>query len=436
MKMKMKKLVGMVLAFTVTATSLIGCGSSGGDVKTQGGADPSGKVTLKMAVWDKDKTAYLKPVVDEYKSKNPNVDIELLDISSAEYQDKLSVMLSGGSDDIDIITVKDTPGYSSMVNKNQLESLDSYISKDGIKLESYSGTAEQLKVKDKLYALPFRSDFWLLYYNKDIFDKAKIAYPTNDMTWSQYEELAKKLASGDGANRVYGTHDHTWRSTVQLPAVLDGKNTIIQKDYSFLKPYYEMALRMQKDKVMMDYASLKTGSIHYLGVFENNQTAMLPMGSWFMGTLMADKEKGTAKMNWGVVKYPHADGIKPGTTIGTITSLAINSKSAKKDAAWNFIKFFSGEQGASITAKAGTIPAIKNDDVIKTITAQKGFPTDEESKKALETVKTYLEMPVNAKSATIEVILNEEHDLIMTGSVNVDAGLKEMSKRVSEELEK
>jgi multiple sugar transport system substrate-binding protein len=45
-------------------------------------------------------------------------------------------------------------------------------------------------------------------------------------------------------------------------------------------------------------------------------------------------------------------------------------------------------------------------------------------------------MPVNAKSATIEVILNEEHDLIMTGSVNVDAGLKEMSKRVSEELEK
>lgn len=434
--MKMKKLISIVLTFTLTATALIGCGSSTADSKAQGGKDSSGKVTLKMAVWDKDKTAYLKPVVDEYKAKNPNVEIELLDISSAEYTDKLSVMLSGGSDDIDLITVKDTPGYSSMVNKNQLESLDSYISKDSIKLDSYSGTAEQLKVKDKLFALPFRSDFWLLYYNKDIFDKAKIAYPTNDMTWAQYEELAKKIASGDGTNRVYGTHDHTWRSTVQLPAVLDGKNTIIQKDYSFLKPYYEMALRMQKDKVMMDYASLKTGSIHYSGVFENNQTAMLPMGSWFMGTLMADKAKGTANVNWGVVKYPHADGVKPGTTIGTITSLAINSKSAKKDAAWDFLKFFSGEQGAAIIAKVGTIPAIKSNDVIKTITAQNGFPTDEESKKALETVKTYLEMPVNAKSASIEVILNEEHDLIMTGSINVDEGLKEMSKRVSEELEK
>lgn len=433
--MKMKKLVSMVVVFTLTAASLIGCGSSTPD-KAQGGKDASGKVTLKMAVWDKDKTAYLKPVIEEYKTKNPNVDIELLDISSAEYQDKLSVMLSGGSDDIDLITVKDTPGYSSMVNKNQLESLDSYISKDGIKLESYSGTAEQLKVKDKLYALPFRSDFWLLYYNKDIFDKAKIAYPTNDITWTQYEELAKKIGSGDGASRVYGTHDHTWRSTVQLPAVLDGKNEIIQKDYSFLKPYYEMALRMQKDKVMMDYASLKTGSIHYSGVFENNQTAMLPMGSWFMGQLMADKEKGTAKMNWGVVKYPHADGVKPGTTIGTITSLGINSKSSKKDAAWDFLKFFTGEQGAAAIAKTGTLPAIKSDDVIKTVTAQKGFPTDEESKKALETVKTYLEMPVNAKSSAVETILNEEHDLIMTGSINVDDGLKEMGKRVSEALAK
>ncbi|MDS0525787.1 sugar ABC transporter substrate-binding protein [Clostridium sp. SHJSY1] len=434
--MKIKKLVSMVVAFSLTVTALIGCGSSSESNNTQGGADSSGKVTLKMAVWDKDKTAYLQPVIDAYKTKNPNVDIELLDISSAEYQDKLSVMLSGGSDDIDIITVKDTPGYSSMVNKNQLEPLDSYISKDGINLDAYSGTAEQLKVSDKLYAIPFRNDFWVLYYNKDIFDKANIAYPTNDMTWKQYEELAEKVASGEGSNRIYGTHDHTWRSTVQLPAVLDGKNTIIQNDYSFLKPYYEMALKMQNDKVMMDYSSLKTGSIHYSGVFENNQTAMLPMGSWFIGQLISDKKSGTANMNWGVVKYPHADGVEPGTTIGTITSLAINSKSSKKDSAWNFIKFFTGEEGADIIAKNGTIPAIKSKNVIETISSTEGFPTDEMSKKALETAKTYLEMPVNDKSAAIEVILNEEHDLIMTGSISVDAGLKEMGERVSEALKK
>lgn len=432
--MKTKKIISVLLTLAVASSVFIGCGSKK-DTKEEGNVSGE-KVTLKMSVWDKDKTAYLQPVIDAYKAQNENVDIELVDISSAEYQDKLSVMLSGGSDDIDIITVKDTPGYSSMVNKGQLEPLTSYIEKDKVNLNLYSGTTEQMTIDNELYSLPFRSDFWVLYYNKDLFDKAGVEYPTNDMTWKQYEELARKMTSGSGAEAVYGSHYHTWRSTVQLPAVLDGKNSIIQEDYSFLKPFYEMVLGMQKDKVVMDYGSLKTGSIHYSGVFENEQIAMLPMGSWYIGTVIASHDKGTADMNWGIVKYPHADGVEPGTTVGTITSLGINSKSSKKDAAWDFIKFFSGEEGAKVVANSGTLPAIKTDSIVDTIAGTKGFPTDANSKEALNTVKTYLEMPVDSKSALIEIILNEEHDLIMTGSVDIDAGLKEMANRVKEELNK
>lgn len=432
--MKTKKIISVLLTLAVASSVFIGCGSKK-DTKEEGNVSGE-KVTLKMSVWDKDKTAYLQPVIDAYKAQNENVDIELVDISSAEYQDKLSVMLSGGSDDIDIITVKDTPGYSSMVNKGQLEPLTSYIEKDKVNLNLYSGTTEQMTIDNELYSLPFRSDFWVLYYNKDLFDKAGVEYPTNDMTWKQYEELARKMTSGSGAEAIYGSHYHTWRSTVQLPAVLDGKNSIIQEDYSFLKPFYEMVLGMQKDKVVMDYGSLKTGSIHYSGVFENEQIAMLPMGSWYIGTVIASHDKGTADMNWGIVKYPHADGVEPGTTVGTITSLGINSKSSKKDAAWDFIKFFSGEEGAKVVANSGTLPAIKTDSIVDTIAGTKGFPTDANSKEALNTVKTYLEMPVDSKSALIEIILNEEHDLIMTGSVDIDAGLKEMANRVKEELNK
>ena len=28
----------------------------------------------------------------------------------------------------------------------------------------------------------------MLYYNKDLFDKANVPYPSNDMTWDEYEE--------------------------------------------------------------------------------------------------------------------------------------------------------------------------------------------------------------------------------------------------------
>ena len=85
----------------------------------------------------------------------------------------------------------------------------------------------------------------MLYFNKDLFDKAGVPYPSADMTWDEYEELAKKMTSGEGSAKVYGTHNHTWQALVSNWAVQDGKNTLMSEDYSFLKPYYEQALRMQ-----------------------------------------------------------------------------------------------------------------------------------------------------------------------------------------------
>ena len=86
------------------------------------------------------------------------------------------------------------------------------------------------------------------------------------MTWDEYEALAKKMTSGEGSEKVYGSHNHTWQALVANWAVQDGKNTLMSEDYSFLKPYYEQALRMQDEGVVQSYANLKTGSIHYLSL--------------------------------------------------------------------------------------------------------------------------------------------------------------------------
>ncbi|MNC20263.1 hypothetical protein D3C75_682080 [compost metagenome] len=98
------------------------------------------------------------------------------------------------------------------------------------------------------------------------------------------------------------------------------------------------------------------------------------------------------------------------------------------------MKFVTGEEGAKVIASTGTIPAIKSDEVINTITSMDGFPADENSKAALTTVKTYLEMPMHEKSADIEVILNEAHDNIMTKNTSIDQGLKDMNTRVQQLL--
>ena len=443
----MKKLISVLLVIAMSVGMLAACGtstppaaSSSAPPATSSSAPtpeaPAKKepVTLKWAMWDLDATAYYKPLVDAYVAKNPHVTIEYVDLGSADFMTMLSTQLSGGAD-LDVLTIKDIPGYANLVKQNHLEPLKSYIASSGIDTSLYGGTTEQITVNNEVYALPFRSDFWLIFYNKDLFDKAGVAYPTNDMTLTQYDELARKMTSGSGANKIYGNHYHTWRSAVQLFGILDGKNTIVDGTYDFLKPYYQLILKQQDDGICQDYATLKTSSIHYSGVFYNNQIAMMNMGSWFIATQIAKVKEGESlATNWGLAKYPHPDGVPAGTTLGTITSLSVNANSKNKDAALDFMKFVTGPEGAGVIAATGTIPAIKNDEVVASITSIEGFPTDAASKEALKTTKTYLEMPMHEKSADIEVVLNECHDNIMTKNTTIDQAITDMNTRIAEIL--
>lgn len=85
-----------------------------------------------------------------------------------------------------------------MADKEQLLPIDEFIKKDNLDLSIYKGAAEQLQYNGVSYALPYRNDWYVLYYNKDLFDAAGVEYPSNDMTWQEYYDLAAKLTSRRG----------------------------------------------------------------------------------------------------------------------------------------------------------------------------------------------------------------------------------------------
>lgn len=440
MKKMWKKAMALMLALLMVA-GLAACGggdtgdssqapenSQSAESKAPEGNEPAGDedVTLKWAVWDINLTTYYQPLIDAYVADHPNVKIEMVDLGSSDYQNALITQLTGNAD-LDVVCVKDIPGYANLVKGGYLADM----SGEGIDASLYGGTIEQITVDGKFYALPFRSDHWVVYYNKDLFDTAGVDYPTNDMTIAQYDELARKVTSGTGADKVYGSHFHTWRSAPSLFAVLDGEHTVVDGNYDFMKSTYEWVLAEQNDGICQDYGTLKATSTHYSGVFFNNQVAMMNMGSWFIPTQIEKVKSGESlATNWGIVKYPHPEGVAAGTTLGTITSVAVNEASSKKDAAMDFVKFVGGEQGAEIIAKTGTFPAIKSDAVLDELAKMDGFPTDENSKEALSTTQVYLEMPMHDKAADIEGVLNEAHDGIMTGAMTIDEGIQKMNDEV------
>lgn len=448
--MKLKKLAALSLAAITAAGSLAGCGSgtsnsAGSATETKAAAADSGAkaeapaaaegetVKLTVSVWDNESSPQFKAIAGAFMKQNPNVEVELIDTQADEYDNKLTVMLAGGDSDPDVIMVKNAETQTTMKNKNQLLCLDDYIKADNVDLSVYSGAAEQLQMDGQQYTLPYRQDWYVLYYNKDAFDAANVEYPAEDMTWDEYEALARKMTSGEGSAKIYGTHNHTWMALVSNWAVQDGKNTLMAEDYTFLKPWYEQAVRMQDDGIVQSYANLKTGSIHYISVFEQGQCAMIPMGTWFASTLISDKKDGKFDFNWGVTKLPHPEGVEAGSTVGSVTPIAINAKTDVPDTAWAFVKFATSEEGAQILAENGVFPAISSDNVISILGSMDGFPED--GKAALEIKNFVFDRPLDAKMAAVRKVIEEEHDLIMIGEEDIDTGIANMNERAKEARE-
>lgn len=464
-----KKLVSTILTTAMIAGMLSGCGGSADngaadtapaqdtEVQEETPADDSTgaqeetpaedtadaaasgeAVTLKWAIWDKDITPYWNAIKEGYEAANPNVTIEMTDLGSTDYMTVLATELSGSGSDFDVVTIKDVPGYATLVSKNTLEPLDSYISEAGIDLAQYGGVDKQVTVDGSLYELPFRNDFWVVFYNKDLFDAAGVDYPTNDMTFDEYDALARQLTDTTFGSQVYGAHYHTWRSAVQLFGVLDGKHSILDGEYDFFKPYYEMVLNEEKDQVCRNYADLSAEGLHYSAAFSGGDVAMMNMGSWFISTMIASLESGEYDSslcgNWGIVKYPHADGVEAGSTLGTITGLSVTSVSENKDAAFDFVKWVSGEEGAKVMAQTGNFPALMNDEVAGIISSLEGFPTDDASKEALNVSNLYLEVPYAENVSEINDILDTYHKSIMNQEITIDEGIASMNEEVGKIL--
>lgn len=414
-----------------TASSAPASSEASSQASASGSSEP---VTLKWAIWDESTTQYWGDIKAAYEASHEGVTIEMVDLGSTDYMTVLATELSGSGSDFDVVTIKDVPGYATLVQKNAILALDDYIKADGVDLAQYAGATDQVLVDGKLYELPFRNDFWVIFYNKDLFDAKGVPYPTNDMTFEEYDALARQMTDTSFGAQVYGAHYHTWRSAVQLFGVLDGEHTILDGEYSAFQPYYEMVLNQENDGVCRKYTDLKTEGLHYSAAFSGGDVAMLNMGSWFIATMISNLQSGEYDSslcgNWGIVKYPHAEGVEAGSTLGTITGLSVTAASDTPDAAWEFVKWVSGEEGAAVMASSGNFPAIMTDEVKDMIAGLEGFPTDAESKEALSVSNLYLEVPYGENVSEINSVLDSYHGSIMTGEMSIEEGINKMNEEV------
>lgn len=308
-------------------------------------------VTLRMSVWGSlsDQEAY-QARLDLAAEQFPNITVELL-YTPDDYDQRIQTMMAGG-DSPDIVQVAEAiHGFSS---RGQLLALDSLVEASGLDLAARFGTNHlQYQYEGGLYALPDRGGAMIVYYNRDMFDAAGIAYPTNEWTWEDFLSAAQALTVRDGdAVTQYGFAAGGWwpwwMSFIYQNggAVLDENGLPVINSAEVveaLQLYNDLVYTYEVAPSPEDYANLGTNSPDPL--FAQGKVAMIMTGFWNIASL-----RDVPDLNWDIA--PVWGNVERGT-VAFGSGLAISSATAHPEEAFQIIEFLTGEAAQTVIVERG-----------------------------------------------------------------------------------
>jgi len=200
MKKNFKKIVAFGLCAAMSIMALAGCGGGSGD---GGSSESGGKTELSFGIWDENQRAAMEKLVEAYEKENEDVSIEiqLTPYKGGEYWTKLEAAATGGkAPDVFWLNVLHLDAY---VDGGILADMTEAIAGSDIN-DSFPETLVNNYVRDGVnYAVPKDFDTNALWYNKEIFDAANVAYPTDDMTYEDLVKTAEDLKAAGLDDGVY-----------------------------------------------------------------------------------------------------------------------------------------------------------------------------------------------------------------------------------------
>lgn len=193
--MKAKRVLGLLLAATMTLGSLAGCGGepekSEGSEGAEAGSSGDEEVTLRVLATGTD---YPEVIDEAVKEKFPNVSLEWETISWNDLNGKMQQYMQSGMPDIVIGKSQDANNYGSY---NVWADLTDKPYMDKVSEQALPGVT----IEDKVLGMSCTALYGGVFYNKKIFEEQNLEIPT---TWDEMEEVVQKL--NDAGITPFATH--------------------------------------------------------------------------------------------------------------------------------------------------------------------------------------------------------------------------------------
>lgn len=377
MKLMKKSLTVLLTAAMMPAALLIGCAKApeSKDAAAPAASQPAAKTddaapkktageveTIKFSGWgDPQEKEVFTKLLKSFEAANPNIKVEYIHVPD-DYVGKMNTILAGGNAP-DIFYVPDGD-FGRWVSQGVLMPIDSYMKSTNINVSDiwenalirYRYDGAKMGV-GPLYCLPKDIGPTVLYYNKDLFTKANVPFPSADkpMTFQELIDVAKKLThtNSDGKIDQYGMGPIWWEGFVWG----NGGKVLSDDRKEFLLNSKEAtdALQFAADlrnvyKVSPDSRALE--AMNDGQMFETGRLAMVINGRWQVPAYRK------LKFDWDVAPLPTAG--KWNGWSGSV-GLGIYSKSKHANAAFKLMEYLSGPEGQKLQSELGfAIPNFKS----------------------------------------------------------------------------
>ncbi|MFC4103422.1 ABC transporter substrate-binding protein [Paenibacillus xanthanilyticus] len=416
----MKKKLQAALTVLPLALAVTACG--GNDNVETDASKPEGQaaaknVNLKFSFWGNDthKKMY-EDMFATYKETHPNVNVEIVTIPFADYQQKLSIMsASKSAPDIAWMAERMIPQFLS---NGQLADLEPLKQDAAFKIEDMVPSTLNLVTREnKVYGIPFSTPPMMIYYNKTMFQANNLPTPTElykQGKWT-YEEMlkaAKALANPDKG--IYGVNFvrsgwQNWPDAMQSHFNAFGAQLFNPEGNAFTlnAKEGEQALQVYSDMIFKDNVHPKPGD---QTTFDTGKIAMQKELFSYMG-----KAKAVVDFEWDIAPLP-AGPNGPGTTIG-YASYTILKDSPHYAEALELLKYMANPENMKVTSQY-FVPSrkslLESDDFLK-----QGPSAESVKLSVVDQIATASSLPTHSNWQQIDTKMQTIMDYLYTQSTSV-----------------
>ncbi|MCY1150871.1 MAG: sugar ABC transporter substrate-binding protein [Sphaerochaetaceae bacterium] len=396
-------------------------------VFAQGSKEEDMIITLKMEQYSATNSnasgPALEEMIAEFEKQNPEIKVELQTIGYNDYFTQLqSKVVGGNAADVFELNFENFVSYAS---QDTLSLLDGKLGDTS----GFNQTAlKAFEYENQQYGVPNSFSNVLLFYNKELFDKAGIEYPTDSWTWDDIEKAGAKIrALGKDTFGFYRplTFHEFYKAAAQNGSSLMNEN---YTEFTInTTKNIEVAQRMAdwqiKSNIMPTDAQL--GGMGDWDLFKSGRLGMLVTGIWAFNDFSTN-----CPFDWDVT-------VEPGNTNKAShffsNAYVISKTSEHKEEAIKLATFLAGsKEAAKIRVNAAwELPPVEYEEVLQ----QYLNSTPPNNKQAVFDSLNYLVTPpVVQQQAEMTAIIGDYLNKIIYQTMDAKTALNECQKELEKKI--